>query len=356
MKDPGAYRFDGFTFDPTTGELAGPRETVRLAPKAARLLALLVERPGELVPRERVRDELWPGQHVELDQVLAYTVRQVRAALGDEGGEPRFVETLPRRGYRFLTKVEASTANATRFASPQADGVGSATAVSPAPSAAAAAPTAAPRPHARAAGSATLRRPVAIAVAVLAVVAIALAATAARVRNGAGIGATAARVRNDAGSAASPSSGANDAAVAVPIRIALLPLGQPALADVNDPLTEALVVALTAQPDLAVLGPATTASLRGTTRPHDELGRELGVAFVASGGYRPAEQFLFLQLVRTSDAAHVFAHRYWGDPAAVRAQLDEAAAAIAAAARHPRALSPDGRPAGRPASGSTAGS
>src|SRR6185503_10665213 len=106
METPRRYRIGELLFDATTGELCGPTGASRLPPKAARLLALLLECPGELVPRERLRAELWPEQHVEIDQALAYTVRQVRAALGDDGAEPRFVETLPRRGYRLLVAAE----------------------------------------------------------------------------------------------------------------------------------------------------------------------------------------------------------------------------------------------------------
>jgi len=278
--DPEVYRFAGYVFDAVTGELAGPQGDTRLPPKAARLLALLLARPGELVSRETLRQELWPEQHVELDQVLAYTVRQVRAALGDDGAEPHFVETLPRRGYRFLGAIE-----------PAATG--------PAP-----APRRGPlsQPSWR------------FALLVATVASLALAAWA--VQRGA----------------------QRPGAPAAPLRLALLPLGEPGLEATNDPLTDALVEALTAQPGVALVGPATTAGLRATTRPHPELGRELGVAFVASGGYRPDERVLFLQLVRVTDGAHVFAQRYRGDVAAVQRQLAGAAAAIAAAARDPHEL------------------
>ena len=292
-------RFAGHAFDPSTGELRGPAGETRLPPKPARFLALLLERPGELVSRERVRQELWPDQHVELDQVLAYTLRQVRAALGDDGAEPRFIETLPRRGYRFLAEVEI-------------DGNSSATGVATAPSPRTATVAAPGDSASSAPAPASQRRGRWQSAAVAALVLILALAAGWAWRRG-----------------ATPS---------LPIRVALLPLGERGLESANDPLTEALVEALTAQPTLAVVGPATTARLRGTTRPHPELGRELGVAFVASGGYRPTERLLFLQLVRTRDGAHVFAHRYRGDVEAVRRQLPEAAAGLALAAREGRPL------------------
>lgn len=118
------------------------------------------------------------------------------------------------------------------------------------------------------------------------------------------------------------------------VRIALLPLEAPGG---NERLTEALRVALAEYPGLDVVGPATTAPLRATTRPHTEVGRELGVAFVASGAWhwegRPGEGVLFLQLVRVSDGAHVFAERFLGTEDGVYRRLPEAASGLAAAAR-----------------------
>lgn len=280
--EPACYCFAGFVFDPVTGELDGPSGGTRLPPKAARLLALLLARPGELVSRQTLRHELWPEQHVELDQVLAYTVRQVRAALGDDGAEPRFVETLPRRGYRFVGELETPMGGAAATSSP-GGGVR-------------------PRWH------------LALVTAAIASLAIAVLAVQRRGHVDATGGAT-----------------------GKPLRVALLPLGEPGLEAVNDPLTDALVVALTAQPGVELVGPATTARWRGTTRPHPELGRELGVAFVVSGGYRPTERLLFLQLVRVADGKHVFAQRYRGTREGVERQLAAAAAALAAAARNPSA-------------------
>jgi DNA-binding winged helix-turn-helix (wHTH) protein/TolB-like protein len=260
--------FDGFVFDPATGELSGPAGATRLPPKPARLLARLLERAGELVSREELQQDLWPDQHLEIDQALAYTVRQVRTALGDEAGEPRFVETLPKRGYRFIGRLEEGSEEPDRS------------------------------------------RRARIAVALAVTLPLAAAAVAAWLWLG----------------AARESDGPG------PVRVALLPLHDPDGAAVNARLTEALLVALTAQPKLDVVGPATTAAHRGTSRPHTELGRELGVAFVVSGGYRPSEQVLFLQLVRVADGGHLFAHRYEGTEGEVHRQLPAAADAITAAA------------------------
>lgn len=106
------YRLGEFAFDPASGELSRPRaggggtEVRRLAPQPARLLALLAANGGEVVTREAIREALWPDVRVEFDQGLHFCMRQVRAALGDRAQSPRYVETIPRRGYRLLVPVE----------------------------------------------------------------------------------------------------------------------------------------------------------------------------------------------------------------------------------------------------------
>jgi DNA-binding winged helix-turn-helix (wHTH) protein len=102
-------RFDLFELDTRTLELRRAGLRVGLRPQPARLLRFLAERPGVLVMREELRDQLWsPGTFVRFDQGLNSCMRQVRAALGDRPERPRFIETLPRRGYRFLVPVSES--------------------------------------------------------------------------------------------------------------------------------------------------------------------------------------------------------------------------------------------------------
>src|ERR1043166_3051135 len=103
-------RFSNFSFDPITGELAGPAGVVRLQPHPAQVLSLLLSRPGDLVTREELKLALWPDTVVEADQGLNYCVRQIRAALGDEADRGHFIETLPRRGYRFIAQLETTDA------------------------------------------------------------------------------------------------------------------------------------------------------------------------------------------------------------------------------------------------------
>jgi transcriptional activator of cad operon len=88
-------------FLPAAGELVGPQGTLRLEPKVAELLALLVAQPGLPVSREQIMQALWPGQVVGEDS-LARAVFKLRQALGDDARSPRYVETLAKRGYRLI--------------------------------------------------------------------------------------------------------------------------------------------------------------------------------------------------------------------------------------------------------------
>jgi DNA-binding winged helix-turn-helix (wHTH) protein/tetratricopeptide (TPR) repeat protein len=100
------HRFGPFELDPSEGRLHRDGVPVRLQDLPCRLLTLLVERPGEVVTRDELQRQLWPADtFVEFDNCLAVAIRKVRAALGDDAEAPRYVETLPRRGYRFLPAV-----------------------------------------------------------------------------------------------------------------------------------------------------------------------------------------------------------------------------------------------------------
>jgi DNA-binding winged helix-turn-helix (wHTH) protein/TolB-like protein len=104
------YRFGLFEFDPAAGELRRQGRLVRLEPQPAKALALLVAHPGEVISRERLRAHVWEaGTHVDFDRGLAYCLGQVRTALGDSAENPRFVETLPRRGVRFIAPVQVGS-------------------------------------------------------------------------------------------------------------------------------------------------------------------------------------------------------------------------------------------------------
>lgn len=98
-------RFGEFTFEPDSGDLAGVGGSIRLQPQVAALLTALAERSGTVVTRAELQALLWPDTTVEFDDGLNFCVRQLRIALGDDAALPQFVETLPKRGYRFLKAV-----------------------------------------------------------------------------------------------------------------------------------------------------------------------------------------------------------------------------------------------------------
>jgi DNA-binding winged helix-turn-helix (wHTH) protein/TolB-like protein len=99
----GRVRFGRFEFDPGTGVLLRDGFPVRLQPQPGRVLGLLVERAGEVVTRDELRQTVWAdGTFVDFERGLNFCIAQIRAALGDAADSPRFVETLPRRGYRFI--------------------------------------------------------------------------------------------------------------------------------------------------------------------------------------------------------------------------------------------------------------
>jgi TolB-like protein/DNA-binding winged helix-turn-helix (wHTH) protein len=115
---PRSFRFDVFELRPESSELLKGGSRIKLKPQAARVLELLVLRAGEAVPREDLQRALWDQDtFVDFERSLNSCVTQVRAALGDDPLAPRFIETLPRHGYRFIGKVEpeAKTASSRKW-------------------------------------------------------------------------------------------------------------------------------------------------------------------------------------------------------------------------------------------------
>jgi DNA-binding winged helix-turn-helix (wHTH) protein len=99
-------RFGLFEFDPRSGELRKQGLKVRLQGQPVEILSMLLARPGELVTREELQKKLWPQDtFVDFDPSLNAAMKRLRSALGDSAETPRFIETLARRGYRFLAPV-----------------------------------------------------------------------------------------------------------------------------------------------------------------------------------------------------------------------------------------------------------
>src|SRR5690242_17131010 len=101
-------RFGPFDVDLRSGELRKHGIRLKLQDQPFQLLALLLAHPGDLVTREELRQKLWPADtFVDFDTGLNSAVKKLRDALGDSAEEPRYIQTLPRRGYRFIGAVES---------------------------------------------------------------------------------------------------------------------------------------------------------------------------------------------------------------------------------------------------------
>lgn len=107
-------RFGTFEVDFRSGELRRNGLRLKLEPKPFEALQLLVARPGELVDREQFYRNLWPGTHVRYDRSLNTIINRLRDVLGDSAANPRFVETLSRRGYRFIAPVRGAEGSSKR--------------------------------------------------------------------------------------------------------------------------------------------------------------------------------------------------------------------------------------------------
>jgi cholera toxin transcriptional activator len=120
------FRFGMFELDIVTGELRKDgRSRPRIRDQALQILTMLLEKSDDLVTREELRERLWPGDtFVDFDHGLNTAINQVRSALGDSASNPKFIQTLPRRGYRFIAPVQTVSheipvdtgANQTNFA------------------------------------------------------------------------------------------------------------------------------------------------------------------------------------------------------------------------------------------------
>ena len=104
---PTKIRFDSFELDVTSGELRKGANRLRLQPQPFRVLLLLIERPGQVVAREEIQRCLWKDStFVDFEHGINFCINQIRGALSDSAEKPRYIETVPRRGYRFIGTVK----------------------------------------------------------------------------------------------------------------------------------------------------------------------------------------------------------------------------------------------------------
>ena len=265
-------RFGGFEVELRTGELSRQGRTLRLADKPFQVLATLIERPGELVTREELRDRLWSDDtFVDFDNNLNAAVSRLREALNDSPQGPRFIETIPRKGYRFVGPP------------PQWDGVEVAETAAPAPD---------PVPVL---GVKRRRIGGLLGLAALAAVAVVLWV-----------------LRSDEVPPEEPDAATGRGMLAV------LPFenlsDNPERQYLADGMTEELLtrLAVMAPERLGVIARTSVRRYRNTEKTIEEISDELGVDFVIEGSVRAHEERLRItvQLIRATDQTHMWAQSY----------------------------------------------
>src|ERR1700688_1586635 len=108
---PSVVRFGDFTLDPVRGTLSRQGVRLKLQPQPRRILELLIERAPGILSREDIRRGVWGDDvNVDVEQSLNFCIRQIRVALIDGSKEPRFIETIPRLGYRFIAPIQRESA------------------------------------------------------------------------------------------------------------------------------------------------------------------------------------------------------------------------------------------------------
>ncbi len=294
----GRLRFGVFEVDLRVGELTKRGLRIRLQEQPFQILAMLLERPGELVTREELREKIWGQTVVDFDHGLNKAINKIRDALGDSAENPRFVETVARRGYRFLADVTPIDTAAERRPEPEIDGLvppADAHRVEPA--------------HL----DAPPKRPY-------------------RSRARIGVGLTLALVL-----AASLSWILYSRSESSPkIRsLAVLPLeslsGDVSQDYFTDGMTDQLIADLGQISALRVISRTSAMAYKGVHRPLVEIARELNVDAVVEGTVlRSGERVrITAQLIRVPNEKHLWAHSYEGDLQDTLALQNSVARAIA---------------------------
>ena len=306
MPDPLAFAelasFGPYRVDFRAGELRKNGRKIRLQDQPLQVLALLIENPGQVVTRERLRQRLWRDDtFVDFDHGLNNAINRLREALNDSAEEPRFIETLPRRGYRFVAKVEA---DGNRIAADTSLGI---------------------LTEAEATAAAVLEPPIAEDASSMRRASKVWLGVA-----GAGIAATLTffaylvvgrNLRSGAGKQIKS--------------VAVLPLenlsGDAAQQYFADGMTDELITDLAAIGSLRVISRTSTSHYKGTRKTLPEIARELNVDAVVEGSVsRSANKVrIRAQLVRAAPEEHLWAESYERDLADVLVLQRDVATAIA---------------------------
>jgi TolB-like protein/DNA-binding winged helix-turn-helix (wHTH) protein len=280
--------FGPFELNLENGDLRKDGEALKLARQPATVLTLLASRPGELVTREEVKQKVWNGEtFVDFEHGLNFCVRQIRAALGDTAEAPRYIETLPRRGYRFIASVNGSPHSPDRPAQVAAlHNVGPVS------------------------GSRSIRTLVIVACFLAAALVLAFYALHRRAEN----------ARRSAAK----------------IMLAVLPFenmsGNPEQEYFSEGLTDEIITGLgRLQPErLGVIARTSTMQYRHTEKRIDQIGKELNVDYLLEGGVvrDGREVRVNAQLILAADQTHVWAESYVFDLGDVLGVEDKIAAQI----------------------------
>ena len=257
-------RFNGFQLDLSSGELRREGVPVKLQPQPAKVLVLLTSRAGDIVSRAELAERVWGSEtFVDFEHGLNYAIRQIRTALEDNAEQPRFLETVPKLGYRFIAPVQRLP-------------VAPATPVSPRKS--------------------EIRHlwPLAAALSALLIGALAYQTWARHSRL-----------------PAAPEK----------IRLAVLPFqnltGQPAQEFVSDGFTEEMITQLGGleHNHLSVIARTSSMSYKNSSKPISQIGRELDLQYVVEGSVRSWGDRIRVtaQLIHVDDQSHIWAQNYESD-------------------------------------------
>jgi len=260
-------RFEGFKLSLRSGELWKDGTPIKLPPQPSRVLVLLASQSGQLVSREEIRQQVWGIEtFVDFEQGLNSCIKQVRAVLGDDPDTPHFIETVPRRGYRFIAPLET---------------VGGAVSSSESGS-----------PLSATAGRSTRTRAWLIGLVLMIAVLIALVGWH--------------RLRS------------HPARPTGKVMLVVLPLqnlsADPDQAYLSDGLTEEMITQLGRLDPvrLGVVARTSAMQYRDTKKRADQIGRELGVNYILEGSVRRVGRRvrISVQLIQTSDQSHLWAESY----------------------------------------------
>lgn len=289
--------FGPFELNVASGELRKSGIALKLRPQAAKVLVLLVTRPGQMVTREQIKEQVWgSGLFVDFQHGLNLCIQQIRAALGDDADRPRYIETVPRHGYRFIAQVEERVSD-------------------PSPSPQVSATDKGPEGRLQNRARWWTRSRVMVGVAV--------AAMSALVAVFVGL--------------AWKFEWSRSGPPATRIMLAVLPVqnlsGDAEQEFVTDGLTEEMISQLGRlnPEELGVIARTSAMTYKGSHKSVDQIARDLRVNYLLEASLRRRGERLHItaQLIRASDQTHVWAHNYdpaLGDIVAMQAEVARAIA------------------------------